>query len=175
MEEVWLIIKKTDTTTLFVTHDWKEAVSISDRIAVLNVGKILEIDTPQNTYNNPKNEYTGRFFGKVNILKARTSDSGFETPIGFIEFEYSRVQSKEISLFIRPEGFVISKEKRGICGEVKRLSFFGQYQEVRPSIKNRHNPPYELIVNLDSNYKIREKDFIYVVPKKERLVFMEHG
>lgn len=173
MEEVRLIIKKTDTTTLFVTHDWKEAFSIADRIAVLKEGKILKVDTPENTYNNPKNEYVGKFFGKVNILKARILKGGFDTVVGFIECDNHALPGKEVSLLIRPEGFLLAEDKKGICGEVKRVLFFGQYQEVLLSVKNKNTNPCELTVNFDTDYKIREKDVIYVVPKRDRIVIIE--
>lgn len=55
-------------TTVFVTHDQEEAMSISDRIAVFNEGKVIQVDTPEGLYNSPKNEFIAGFVGDSNIL-----------------------------------------------------------------------------------------------------------
>jgi iron(III) transport system ATP-binding protein/putative spermidine/putrescine transport system ATP-binding protein len=67
-EEISLIQKQVGITTIFVTHDQEEALSISDRIAVMNEGRIEQVDTPEKIYNQPKTSFVASFIGEVNRL-----------------------------------------------------------------------------------------------------------
>lgn len=70
-------------TFVFVTHDQEEAMVMSDRIAVLNHGRLAQIGTPQAIYEKPADEFVARFMGHENLLPIKKSDAtGIETPIG---------------------------------------------------------------------------------------------
>lgn len=66
--DIKTIHKNLGITSIMVTHDQEEAISMSDRIAVMNQGKIIQIDTPQEIYTNPKDLFTANFIGEVNTL-----------------------------------------------------------------------------------------------------------
>tara|TARA_B100001996_G_C18395670_1_gene490956 strand:- start:21 stop:647 length:627 start_codon:yes stop_codon:yes gene_type:complete len=68
-EIVFEIIKESNITTIIVNHDIEESLEISDRIMIINSGKIDAIDTPENIYKNPKNIETAKLFGDVTSLK----------------------------------------------------------------------------------------------------------
>jgi iron(III) transport system ATP-binding protein len=94
-------------TTLYVTHDQAEALSMSDRIAVMRNGRFVEIATPETLYNEPKTEFTAQFIGGANIL-----DGTIETAAGggsAVATEFGTIWSAEdapvgkTKLFIRPE------------------------------------------------------------------------
>lgn len=67
-QELKRIQKKSGSTFVFVTHDQQEAIAISDRIAVMNNGVLQQIDTVQNIYENPANEFVAKFIGETNIF-----------------------------------------------------------------------------------------------------------
>ena len=77
--ELRQIQKEIGITTLFVTHDQEEAMTLSDQIAVMKDGKIVQVDTPQNIYNRPKNTFVASFIGQSNFFleKSKTDNSGY--------------------------------------------------------------------------------------------------
>src|SRR5215831_9440957 len=68
--EIRALLKKINVPAIFITHDQEEALDLGDRIAVLNVGHIEQIGTPQEVYNNPATEYVAKFLGAANVLPA---------------------------------------------------------------------------------------------------------
>ena len=70
--ELLRIHHETKTTCLYVTHDQEEALSLADRVAVMNSGRIEQVGTPRQIYENPANEFTARFMGEINILAANS-------------------------------------------------------------------------------------------------------
>lgn len=70
-KELLALIKKSGKTAIFVTHDPKEAMAISDRVAFIGDGEIIQYDTPQNIYNSPKSNEVASFFGVANFIEER--------------------------------------------------------------------------------------------------------
>lgn len=97
-------------TFLFVTHDQEEALSMSDRIVVMNEGRIEQIATPKEVYENPKNLFVAGFIGQTNLLEGRFDDrpSGQVTiegkPMLFSRYAQS-VSTEHFTVLIRPEDF----------------------------------------------------------------------
>jgi len=69
-------------TTIFVTHDQEEALTMSDRIGILNEGRLVQEGTPHEVYERPETVFTARFLGDANILSGRVSDDGIELADG---------------------------------------------------------------------------------------------
>ena len=141
-------------TFIFVTHDQEEAMTMSDRVAVMNKGKILQISPPRDLYDNPKNLFVGDFIGQINFL---------DTQIVKIEGNNAKVlinklgeheiitsnnnlsQNESIVCAIRPETIVISKtnEKNSdICikGSIVNTSFYGNMTYVYVKIEGLSKP-----------------------------------
>lgn len=87
-------------TFLFVTHDQDEAMSLSDRIVVLNHGRIEQIDTPREIYNHPRTSYVASFIGQTNLLRA-TVENG-RARAGALEWQYAS-ERQEVLFSLRPE------------------------------------------------------------------------
>ena len=126
---------KIGITFIYVTHDQQEALSVSDRIAVMNLGKVLQVGTPQEIYESPATDFTARFIGETNLFYATVSSveriTGSKPPpagttvqdefmleldipeLGMVKVtamdEFKPGQS--VSFTVRPEKVVISKER----------------------------------------------------------------
>jgi multiple sugar transport system ATP-binding protein len=108
--ELKMLFNKLRTTAVFVTHDQAEAMTMSDRIAIMNQGVLQQIDTPRNIYNAPKNEFVAGFVGSppMNLFKAMVNDAGklsvdqtFIEPPGDVLL--SHYAEQPITVGIRPE------------------------------------------------------------------------
>lgn len=128
-EEIKKIQKKMKITTVFVTHDQEEAMSISDKIAILDNGMLQQFDTPMNLYKNPKNIFVAKFLGNpaINILKCRYDEKYNKLNIlnkyyDISNFEILKNDLNDKELYkvgIRSEDFKISKIKKDNYIEAK--------------------------------------------------------
>ncbi len=108
-------------TTVYVTHDQEEAMAISDRIAVMNQGRIQHIGTPKDIYQRPANLFVATFIGKSNVLSGRTVRAGAHCWVEFkngyrvsadnVRPEYRR--DAEVILSVRPEELLLAAEPEG--------------------------------------------------------------
>jgi iron(III) transport system ATP-binding protein len=96
-------------TTLYVTHDQAEALSMSDRIAVMREGRFVEIATPEELYNKPKTAFTAQFLGGANILEGTVKEAGSSTDGTAVHTDFGVLWTSETApagpakLFLRPE------------------------------------------------------------------------
>ena len=112
-EEIRRIQTTTGITTLFVTHDQDEAMSISDEIVVMKAGIMQQMAAPQEVYNNPANMFVAQFLGvpPINIFKGRIEKGKIYIGSDAIYDLKDNIADKDIYVGIRPEGFIIAKEK----------------------------------------------------------------
>lgn len=109
--EVKRIQKELGITTIYVTHDQEEAMAISDRIAVMSVGRIEQVGNPLDLYYNPKNEFVAKFLGLSNILEVNAE--GGKACIGSLCFEVKT--EGRVKIFFRPESVYVEE---GDMGEI---------------------------------------------------------
>jgi len=136
--ELRRIQKDLGITAIYVTHDLIEALSMSDRVAVLNEGQIQQIDTPTHLYHNPANEFVAHFMGYDNSFSARVTrveNGGVEVLTGELRLrarmggEGELRVGDEVMVYFRPEAVEMSEGNLGggnvIPGEVRFQSFQG--------------------------------------------------
>ncbi len=82
-QEIRDVLKSTGTSAVFVTHDQEEALSVCDRIAVLNHGCLEQVDTPEKLYYEPASQFVSEFVTQANGLRAQWLDGGWKTEIGW--------------------------------------------------------------------------------------------
>ena len=124
-------------TFVFVTHDQQEALSISDRIAVMKDGEVLQIGTPNEIYESPANAYVADFIGETNFIEGKVIEVEEEfgylesTNYGRIKFELDKkvVVGNHVKLTIRPEKVKISKSKPRYLDDNDNI-FKGKIEEV---------------------------------------------
>jgi len=144
IEDLEGILRQTKTTTLFATHDRQDALRLSDRIAIMNNGKILQIGSPEEVMYHPVNEFVASFVGVETILTGFVTRMGggtFAASVSGKEIEAVGVVQlgEEVVLCIRPEDVVLSvpppKEltsARNIFpGRVEKIISLGLYQKVQ--------------------------------------------
>lgn len=141
-EEIRRIQKETGITTVFVTHDQEEAMSISDKIVVMKLGEMQQIDTPQNVYNNPANLFVAQFLGTppINVFKGRIE--GKKIIVGddviYESKENIAKKDKDVYVAIRPEGFLAADkdEKYILNANAEMIQILGR--DVSIVAKNPH-------------------------------------
>ena len=117
--EVARLQQRLGTTTVYVTHDQVEAMTLGHRVAVMNQGLIQQVDTPQGLYNDPVNLFVARFIGSppINLLSARLTGETIELPFG--EFPLpdelrrrlpQRLASNQLIAGVRPEAFAEARD-----------------------------------------------------------------
>ncbi len=110
-EEIRRIQRETGITTVFVTHDQEEAMSISDMIVVMKEGKVQQIGKPQDVYDDPVNLFVAKFLGTppINLFEGRVKDR--ELYIGDSAVLHTEgVPDQEVYVGIRPEGFILQED-----------------------------------------------------------------
>ena len=109
-EEIKRIQKATNITTIFVTHDQEEAMSISDLIVVMKLGVVQQIDEPQKVYDNPVNLFVANFLGTppINIFNGKVENEKIyidNVPV----LDAKGVSNQEVYVGVRPEGFILDE------------------------------------------------------------------
>jgi putative spermidine/putrescine transport system ATP-binding protein len=134
-EEIRRLQLELGTTTLFVTHDQEEAMAISDRVGVMNKGKLEQIDTPDALYNKPATEFVGTFVGTMNHLPTQLID-GQVTLFGqSINALKSGNESGHVTALIRPEAITVKTDGVKNATVVTR-SFLGASSRVTCKISD---------------------------------------
>ena len=115
-EEISRIQKETGITTIFVTHDQEEAMSISDMIVVMKDGVIQQIGEPQKVYDEPKNLFVAKFLGTppINVFNGEIKDEKLWIGSDCC-LEVKGVKDQEVYVAVRPEGFLLPEEEAYDC------------------------------------------------------------
>lgn len=125
-EEIRRIQKETGITTIFVTHDQEEAMSISDMIVVMKDGVVQQIGQPQEVYDSPKNLFVAKFLGTppINVFAGQVKDGALFIGQERV-METVGVPDREVYAAIRPEGFVPKEDGPFSC-KLKALEVMGR-------------------------------------------------
>jgi iron(III) transport system ATP-binding protein len=133
--EIRQLQRRVGVTTIMVTHDQEEALSMSDRVVVMNQGRIEQVGTPLEVYEHPTTPFVADFLGKVNVLKAVCVGSG-RYRVGQIELTTNANgvgNGERVRLYLRPEDRVLSDSgsvesmPNSLRGRVEHVDFLGTY------------------------------------------------
>jgi iron(III) transport system ATP-binding protein len=144
-EEIRRIQKELGITTIYVTHDQEEAMAVSDRIAILNRGRLEQIGTPSEIYYRPENRFAAEFMGSSNIIEMNVtgydetqSRIAAETPGARFSLRGQRPSGARITLSVRPEWIHVvagpqDGEQNLLSGMVLSSTFLGSMIRYRVS------------------------------------------
>ena len=151
-QELKNIQKATGITFVFVTHDQEEALSMSDTIVVMSEGKIQQIGTPIDIYNEPQNAFVADFIGESNIVDGVMREDYRVTFSGhtFECVDKGFAKNENVDVVVRPEDVdIVSEEKGMLRGVVTSVTFMGVH--------------YEIIVDINGfKWMIQTTDFVDV-------------
>ena len=180
-EEIRRIQKETGITTIFVTHDQEEAMSISDMIVVMKLGVVQQIGKPQEVYDNPTNLFVAKFLGTppINVFSGCVKNE--KLYLGDAEvLDVPGVADREVFVGIRPEGFVLDENGPLVC-KLKNIEVMGRDVSVVSYHESCISPIVRSIINSDSklsvdsatvNYSLKpHKVFIFDKETEERINF----
>ena len=140
--EIKNLQKKLGVTTIMVTHDQEEALSMADRIILMNKGVIEQIGTPYELYSQPNTSFAADFIGKTNLIRASKISDSKVSMLGK-EFECSvPVQQSQVTIAIRPEDIKITQNPNDVNtvqGKIIEIEFLGSYSigQVEVSFNNQ--------------------------------------
>ena len=149
-EELRRIQKETGITTIFVTHDQDEAMSISDLIVVMNKGVVQQIGKPQQVYDEPANLFVARFLGTppINVLKGTVKNEtlyiGSEAVL-----PCKGVPNQQVTVGIRPEGFILDANGPFTC-TLRGVEVMGRDITVLSSHPDCENTPIRTIISAEN-------------------------
>ncbi|RME12480.1 MAG: ABC transporter ATP-binding protein [Ardenticatenia bacterium] len=124
--EVKRILREWGSTAIFVTHDQEEALSVGDRVAVLNAGRLEQVGTPEYVFHHPATRFVADFLGLADFLPARSTQDGLETEIGFVRQPVPGELGRALEVMIRPHdvrlrfapegrGLIVGRQFHGDC------------------------------------------------------------
>jgi len=148
--ELRKLVKDLELTAMHVTHDQAEAMVISDRIAVMRKGKILQVGTPQELYMHPQHVFVANFIGESNfleghIVKVTAKETVIELRGGLTvhALDKTKKEGERVVLAVRPETFEIEKGRKkkfnALFGQIERLRFEGTNIRYEVRLENEDN------------------------------------
>ena len=151
-EEIRRIQRETKITTVFVTHDQEEAMSISDLIVVMKLGVVQQIGKPQEVYDNPTNLFVAKFLGTppINVFKGEVK--GGQLYIGGAAvLAVPGAADQAVTVGIRPEGFIPAADGKFVC-QLRSTEVMGRDVSIVSTHEASLNPLVRSIV--DADYKV---------------------
>ena len=179
-EEIRRIQQETGITSVFVTHDQEEAMSISDKIVVMKLGEMQQMGAPQEVYNSPANLFVAQFLGTppINVFKGAVKGEKIYVGEDCVS-EANGIKDQEVSVAIRPEGFVLADEKgKGVLhAECEMIQVMGRDISVVAKNKQCYKPTFKAIISADDKvnpgnvaFKVKpHKIFIFDIETDERI------
>ena len=170
-EEIRRIQKETGITTVFVTHDQEEAMSISDRIVVMKEGVIQQTGRPQEVYENPVNLFVARFLGtpQINLFEGRVEKG--QLLIGEEAVLSVRgVEDQSLTVGIRPEGFLL-REDGPLSLDLVRVEVMGRDISVVSTSAVSINPTVRSIIDAEMRLEVKEEKVRFALRPSKVLLF----
>ena len=135
-QEIRSLQRKLGVTTIMVTHDQEEALSVADRIVIMNHGVIEQVGTPMQVYRDPATPFVADFVGRINVLPALALPQG-RVQIGPTSFTCSHelAAGTAIKLYLRPEDVlarpIVDGDSNIFDAQIEKIEFLGSYCLVR--------------------------------------------
>ena len=170
-EEIRRIQRETKITTVFVTHDQEEAMSISDFIVVMKLGVVQQVGKPQEVYDDPTNLFVAKFLGTPPINVFNGEVKGGKLYIGgSAVLDVPGIDDREVTVGIRPEGFILDANGPLTC-KVSGIEVMGRDVSIVSTHDNSLNPVVRSIINSDAGIDAAAEFVNYSLKPHKVLVF----
>ncbi len=170
-EEIRRIQRETGITTIFVTHDQEEAMSISDMIVVMKLGVVQQIGAPQEVYDNPVNLFVAKFLGTppINVFDGSVKDGklyiGEEAVL-----DVAGVADQDVTVGIRPEGFNLDENGPLTC-KLSSVEVMGRDVSIVSENATSQNPVVRSIINADNKVDVTAENVKYSLKAHKVFIF----
>ena len=134
--EIKEIQKRLGITVVYVTHDQVEAMTMSDRVFLMNNGVVQQVGSPLEIYCNPVNQFVANFVGKANFLKGEAKNGRIFINGTDQSIEYTGDKTGNVVLTLRPENIKVVKEKSDLSGTIKNMYFLGNENDCQIDLGN---------------------------------------
>ena len=153
-QEIRSLQRKLGVTTIMVTHDQEEALSMADRIVVMNQGGVEQVGTPMQVYRDPTSPFVADFVGKINVLAGRLLPGG-RLQIGDSPFSCDQAtdSARDVKVYLRPEDVVarpiVPGDSNVFSGAIDKIEFLGSYCLVRVTSPEIGSQPVTVYLSLN--------------------------
>ena len=180
--EISRLHKQLGITTIYVTHDQVEAMTLADKIVVINQGEIIQVGSPRELFNKPKNLFVAEFIGtpKMNVLNC-TTKRGFIYLNGKKDIKTNiKISDDKINkIGFRPNKVIICEKEKGLfTGEIKFIEYLGSEQFVyvdcgidEKLVVVKTNPDYKIPLRKIVGLNILSKDLYFFLKNGEVLFY----
>jgi len=176
-QEIRSLQRKLGVTTIMVTHDQEEALSMADRIVVMNHGAIEQVGTPREVYRDPTSPFVADFVGKINVLDGRLHPGG-NLHIGASRFACGQetAAERDVKIYLRPEDVLARPIAPGdsnvFSGVIDKIEFLGSYCLVRVTSPEIGQQPVTVYLSLnylaEQNLEIGSRLPLRLLPERMR-------
>jgi iron(III) transport system ATP-binding protein len=146
-------------TTIMVTHDQEEALTMADKIVVMNNAEVMQVGTPEEIYDQPNSPFVADFIGSINMWKTKRGQSSTSA--------------------IRPEHIEVSKEE-GLLSEIEHIEFRGAFYRLKLKVKDANSPLKDRPIKVDisaqliDHHQLKKGDLINInLPENQVLTYKE--
>jgi multiple sugar transport system ATP-binding protein len=170
-EEIRRIQRETKITTVFVTHDQEEAMSISDMIVVMKLGVVQQVGKPQEVYDNPVNLFVAKFLGTppINVFKGEVKSGKLFIGESAV-LDTPGIDDREVTVGIHPEGFILDDNGPLTC-KISGIEVMGRDVSIVSTNDNSLNPVIRSIINADANVNAAATEVKYSLKPHKVCIF----
>ena len=170
-EEIRRIQKETKITTVFVTHDQEEAMSISDMIVVMKLGVVQQIGKPQEVYDSPDNLFVAKFLGTPPINVFEGEIKGEQLLIGGAAvLPTPGIADQKVHVGIRPEGFILDDNGPLKC-KLNNVEVMGRDVSIVSSHAASENPQVRSIIDADNKVDVTKEEVCFSLKAHKTFIF----
>ena len=179
--EIRSLQEKVAVTTIMVTHDQEEALSMADRVVVMNHGALEQVGTPREIYESPASPFVADFVGRVNVLKAVSLGGGRYQAgrLALTSSENSLAAGQPVRLYLRPEDRVVDTPLNGqanqISGRIAKIEYLGGHCLAEMQVPELEGQPLSVYFSLNQmrDLGIREGSELRFALRADRIRVFE--
>ena len=166
--------RRLGVTTVYVTHDQTEAMTMGDRVAVLNFGVLQQLDTPRRMYDHPKNVFVAGFIGSpaMNLVEAKLTDQGVQFGDAVIPVDRATLSGTDqstVTIGVRPEDLELVADEQGIAIEVDVVEELGADAFIYGRRAGSAETDKPFIARVDGRRPPAKGETVYFRPRPDHL------